>query len=331
VFKNASIQLNEIKTNIAEDTSLDSFFVRGGNSLKKDDVPQIVKDFMVSMTAKGYSTNTPMVKDACRFLRFWRDKHNPKLSLHELEMPRLPLSIVREYEEHLITRLSLKEISEAYVYQCSFRYKMPANIHSQGNRDNDYIPIQDVMKMIKTVHSTSRNKYRDLSILLMLIELGCRPIEISTIIIDDINLIERTVTVFSLKSGQRVLKISPTLKTLLKKYIEKRNALSVTHSELFLTCYKEPVCSGTIQSLVHVVCLNTFGDSRYSAKFFRHTYATNALEDGNAFDEVVDSMGHLHWVSTMYYLHKNKERLLANSLPFNPLKSLEVKLDGNPD
>ena len=65
-----------------------------------------------------------------------------------------------------------------------------------------------------------------------------------------------------------------------------------------------------------------FGKAKINAKALRHTYATNALENLNDFEEVSKSMGHLHWISTEYYVHKSIKRLLANSLPFNPLLPL---------
>lgn len=111
--------------------------------------------------------------------------------------------------------------------------------------------------------------------------------------------------------------------------MEQRTTLEVECDALFITCYKEPVRSGTIQRFVNETTIKTFGENRYSAKSLRHTYATNALENGNSFDEVVQSLGHLNWISTMYYLHRSNKRLLKNSLKFNPLSKLEVDKNGN--
>lgn len=335
-----SVQFSETSDNNED------FYVRYENHRQSVEVPQIIKEFLEEMKIKGYSTNTPAARIIRSFLKYWKNQYHPILTIYQLDISTLTLAIVREYEEHLIQRLSLKEIREPSVYSSlryirmmikyyydkkaiNFRYEIPKSIHVKSKRDNEYIPVEDVMKMFKTINNHSRNKYRDLSILLILFELGCRPIEVSSLSVYDVNLIERTLTIYSMKSGQRILKISSTLKTTLKKYLEQRTTLEVECDALFITCYQEPVRSGTIQRFVNETTIKTFGENRYSAKSFRHTYATNALENGNSFDEVVQSLGHLNWISTMYYLHRSNKRLLKNSLKFNPLLKLEVDKNGN--
>ncbi|WP_078554273.1 tyrosine-type recombinase/integrase [Bacillus alkalicellulosilyticus] len=245
------------------------------------------------------------------------------------------------YEDYLIYRHNNGEIQLSTLYKylyviqlyvdflrknnkILFDYTVPSSLKHQGKRTNAYASTQDIIKLIGTAEQYSNFKIRDLCILLLIMELGCRPIEVTRLVINDLRPSESLITLFCEKSGQRTLKISKDLSKVFKKYLYIRNEYSPNHDFVFINTFGEPLSSSGVSSMITRFNKKAFGKAKINAKALRHTYATNALDNLNDFDEVSKSMGHLNWTSTEYYVHKSVKRLLQNSLPFNPLHQLVI-------
>ena len=80
-----------------------------------------------------------------------------------------------------------------------------------------------------------------------------------------------------------------------------------------------PMDSNCIWGILRQVNLDAFQKELYPPRDFRHTFITNALENNNSFDQVSKTVGHKHWISTFYYLHRSKTLLLKNTLNHSPL------------
>ena len=247
------------------------------------------------------------------------------------------------YELLLIRRLSKNEIKEETAYcnlkqirlfvqflnfnkVINFIYNIPKKFVVQTNRLNTYIPNEILLKLLEgTALITSRFlRLRIMSILLIIIDTGCRPIEVSSLEVNDINLTERNIRLYSVKSGQRTLKLNEFVLKIVKLYIEERKALNPSSKKAFLNVNGTPITTGEISAMINELNRDVFGKVLVNARAIRHTYITDAIDNNNDFVEISSSVGHKHWESTLYYLYQNKKRLLSNTLEFNPIqKSLE--------
>jgi integrase len=270
----------------------------------------------------------------------------PLLHFDMVDLSKITIQNITSYERYLVSEMYMHRISKATVtkylrsvlllldlmnmkHLSKLRYSIPKSLMDQGNRSNIKATVEEISAILEALDNNSHYKERDLSIVLLTMELGCRPIELVGITIDDILWTESKVNLYCIKSGQRALKISKRLTQLLKKYKEIRETYQLSHPYFFVNQFGEPMSQNGVASIFGRANKKAFGERRINPKAMRHTYATNALDNLNDFDEVSRSMGHLHGVSTEYYVYKSISRLLKMSAPYNP--STEINIGGEPD
>ncbi|GAE35702.1 tyrosine-type recombinase/integrase [Halalkalibacter akibai] len=342
--------LDQLFTFILEETRSQNFRRNKSSSLLKErhESPKTWKDsldstislFLKYLENEGYALSSR--KSSIRNLKCFREyiaSRRVSESGSRGDFSDLTMEDILEYENFLIKRQNDGEIQESTIYKYLYvvqlfvdflrknkiiflYYKVPSSLKKQGKRTNAFSATQDIIKLIETAEEHSNFKVRDMCILLLIMELGIRPIELTGLCINDLRLSESLITVFCKKSGQRTLKISKDLTKILKKYIEIRKEHNPNHTYVFINVFGEPLSRNGVASMIFNINKKAFGKAKVNAKALRHTYATNALDNLNDFEEVSKSMGHLHWRSTEYYVHKSVKRLLKNSLPFNPLHQL---------
>jgi integrase/recombinase XerC len=269
-------------------------------------------------------------------------KQNSSITLLECtmnELSQLKYQDIMNYEQYLVSEMNNHRLKKCSVnkYLRSIQlllelmksknlsklvYIIPNALKANGQRCNVKISTEDISAILETIDNESRYKERNLSIVLLTMELGCRPIELIGITLQDISWTESTVQLHCIKSGQRTLKITKQLTQLLRKYKSIRNTYNVPHEYLFVNRFGEPIDQNIVYSIFLIASMRAFGEYRVNPKSLRHNYATNALDNLNDFDEVSKSLGHLHWSSTEYYVYKSTSRLLAKALPHNPAKLL---------
>ncbi|MGQ7890656.1 tyrosine-type recombinase/integrase [Paenibacillus sp. WC2504] len=255
-----------------------------------------------------------------------------------LNISNLKLEHVRAFEDHLLNRVLLEEIQQSTAYnrlrflcvflnylqkvQCiSFQYKIPAQFRFPKTRDNEYVSSKDREQLLHTIITNkAKNWARDLCIALSLIDLGCRPIEVSNLRINDVHLTEHKLTLYCKKSDMRTLRVSPFVIKHLSNFIKNERTLADTSDYIFMLSSGTRMTANCIGRVIRQYNHMAFNEIRFSAKALRHTYITDALENRNDFDQVSKSAGHKYWRSTMHYLHRSTKRLLTNTLPYNPMK-----------
>lgn len=254
-------------------------------------------------------------------------------------------AMVLSYEEHLVQRLHLGNIKKPSVYRMlrsmkifidmlsalhvnHIRYNIDPSLRAQGKRSNEYVNLDEVLVLLEVIEKCdSKLKYRDMSIILLIMELGCRPIEVSNLRMDDIRITERLITLRSVKSKTRTLKMSVDLTKMIQEYLNlNRSLFPIVHDSLFINKTGESIQSSNISSMFRERNIKAFSEMRFTAKALRHTYATNALDNLNDFDQVSEAMGHKHQRSTEWYIHRSVQRMLCRTLPHNPLDRFEEEI-----
>lgn len=172
--------------------------------------------------------------------------------------------------------------------------------------------------MLTAASAVSSYALRNLTIVMLIVETGCRPIEIANLDVDDLDPIESTIKLTSKKSGVRKLRLHHTVMEVIKKYMNMRKWFEINDQALFLLNNGKRMNSESITYLFASLNKVAFGQVLFTAKSLRHTFATNALSNNNDFDQVSKTLGHKHWISTMHYFHRSIKRLLNSSLPYDP-------------
>lgn len=220
-----------------------------------------------------------------------------------------------------------------YLYQANkihFKYQVPRFLKFKSGRSNDYVQKELITKLCSSILSMKNDlKYRNLAIVLLMVDTGCRPIELCNLTLDDVNLSEKQITFYSSKSGQRKLKVHPFVIKILKLYMEKRVRLNPKDTSLFVKVNGYSIRSSNISTIFCEENRKAFNKILFSATSLRHTYATNALENKVSIKDVSEAMGHKFWESTRYYQEKLKKRLKDNTLCYNPFQIFGGDINGN--
>jgi integrase/recombinase XerC len=306
---------------------------------KEETLPVIIQKFLLFLQEREYSTPSKYKKHLLPFQRFLESNgKNIDLFLGEDKESTL-FEYIKKFESKISSRVSCEEITLAtgtlYLRAVqllvkflvsenliSKKYTLPIHLRGRANRANEFVPKERMIDLMNAIYDNSNHVRRDLSIFLIILDTGCRPIEVSNLTINDVNLIERTLSFECRKTKKRRIKISLEVMEVIKDYLDIRDEYSPNTEYLFTTIFGNPISSSNINAIFHSANLKAFGESLYPAKAFRHTYITNALEE-YSFKIVSRTIGHRDWKSTNYYYHRSKKRLLTNTLNKSPLMEMK--------
>lgn len=299
-------------------------------------VPLIIKDFIVFLKSNGYMSVHVYQKRILCFSRFLR-KEGLEISVFlEKNKEALLFEKISSYEEMLSDRITKEELQKVSVTSdrrtvklfvefliseglISKEYIIPKYLRGRSKRTNEYVPKEMIIKMMNAIYERSNNELRDLSIFLLIVDTGCRPIEIANCTLDDLDLIEGTLRLSCGKTKPRKVKLSVEVLNSVKDYLKVRDNYNPISDSLFSVHFGKGITSSSIHNIFYNANIRAFGESKYPPKALRHTYITNAL-DQYSFERVSKAIGHEDWKSTYYYLYRSNKLLLKKTLtnsPFN--------------
>jgi integrase/recombinase XerC len=306
---------------------------------QKQPFPVFIEDFGQYLADKNYSASTTeaymiRLRRAFRDLAEERDLTFTSINDFQYKGPEI-INFFENLKYKQIRNKQLKPTSAhsdmkaiklffQYLFSkriINYKYVIPKDLLSPATRSNLFVDDEDLLNLAMKI-KTNKNplgEKRSYALLLLYIDTGCRPIEASNVQITDISLTEKTISLFCNKSGTRKLELSNFVIWAFKEYIEQRKKLNPTNDYFFLRNDGQKTSTRDLSIILLQENIKAFGNSRINARALRHTYVTKAFENPNDLKDVSETMGHKHWVSTMHYLHRSKDRLLKNTLPYNPL------------
>ncbi|KGP73749.1 tyrosine-type recombinase/integrase [Pontibacillus yanchengensis] len=284
-----------------------------------------ISDFERYLELKNYAFIDQYTKMVKMFIQEVFTKSNEEFSPELLSYEHFT-----QYEAKLRKRLAIEEISGPTVYQylkalrlfseylykedkTDFTYKIPNELTLHSRRVNVHVKVNEIIMLYESIIKNSEHKMRDICIFLLLVETGSRSVEISNLNIDDIKFTERIIVLRSKKSGQRTLQIRKDVIDFINDYIKIRPNYKPDEMEnaLFLNKVGKRINSDLIYDIFRHRNESVFGEVRYSPRAFRHTFITNALDNGNKIEEVANTVGHKYLATTLYYYFRNVKRIKA--------------------
>jgi integrase/recombinase XerD len=166
-----------------------------------------------------------------------------------------------------------------------------------------FLRPQEVKKLFASLPLSTPSDIRTYAIVLLAYTLGLRPVEISTITLDDISFRKAELTLSNRKGLNPVTLPLPeqTIKVL-AAYLAKARPQSPSRS-LFVNF---PFPYSPMQSASVIQCISKAmkrAGLPFSAYSLRHTYAQNLLHRGRSIYEIKEMLGHDTIHSTQKYLH----------------------------
>ncbi len=145
---------------------------------------------------------------------------------------------------------------------------------------------------------------------------GMRLAELINLKIEDVNLSSGSVKVLGKRNKERIIPITAELKTLISKYIRKREAIfndSPSENARFLLLQKngKKLSRSFVYTKVkHYLSLVTTLDKK-SPHVLRHTFATHMLNNGADLNAIKELLGHANLSATQVYTHNTVDKLKA--------------------
>lgn len=126
----------------------------------------------------------------------------------------------------------------------------------------------------------------------------------------DINFFNHTIKVLGKGNKERIIPMSPELKTEIQKYLQRKQAeVSETEETLFVTQKGKPLSPKKVYSLVKEKLDGATSVEKRSPHVLRHTFATHLTNNGADLNAVKELLGHSSLAATQVYTHNTIEKL----------------------
>ncbi len=310
----------------------------------KQQLPKVIEDFIRFLQNKQYRYIEEK-KRILMFHRYLQSEGSDITNFNKEGQEKLLYKYIRGYENMLSERITNEEICThtAKTYLRSVQlfvkflnsqglihklYKIPLHLRGRSRRANEYVPKECTIELINTIYDCSLHVERDLAVFLIIVDTGCRPIELTNTKLGDLNVTERTIYLECGKTDRRKVKLSAEVMDVIKDYLDVREEYEPKTEKLFCNCRGHAITPSYINVIFRNANIQAFGEAKYPAKAFRHTYLTNALQE-YSFERVSKAIGHKDWKSTYYYYYRSNQRLLTNTMNRSPLKGKDEILHAN--
>jgi len=166
-----------------------------------------------------------------------------------------------------------------------------------------FLRPHEVQKLFACLSLGSATAIRTYAMVHLAYFLGLRPVEIHSIVLDDISFSQAELTLERRKNDNpMVLPIPPAVLKAISAYMIGARPIS-RYRALFLNHYRPhgPLCSGVVAHYL-TAAIQQAG-LKGTAYWLRHTHAQNLLESGASIFEIKQMLGHDKIESSKVYLH----------------------------
>lgn len=275
-----------------------------------------INDFLEYLkNEKRYSLNTIKAynRDLNAFLAFLKKENENNVD--EI--------VVKNYMAHLYAlNLNKKTISRRIVALKSY-YKFLE--HKLGLTNNfmrhikcpkkekklpDMIYKEELEKIL-SYNPTGKFCFRNKAIILLLYSSGVRVGELCNITLSSIDLENRYIIVVGKGNKTRITPFTKDCKLSLEKYIStERNIIAKSNNNfLFVNKFGDKITTRSIENIINKTSLLLFNNTKLHPHIFRHTFATNLLNNGADLRVVQELLGHSSLSTTQIYTHLAKDEV----------------------
>ncbi len=164
---------------------------------------------------------------------------------------------------------------------------------------------------------------RNVAILELLLCLGLRIGELSSIDIHDIDYNENTILIKGKGRKERLLYISnATVRERLMDWLSIRKLVNTDTKALFINKYGSRLSIYSVENIFYRYRDLALISSKATPHYLRHTFATNLLSNGADLRSVQEILGHSSVMTTQIYTEVSTERKKQVLLKFNQMDEL---------
>lgn len=330
------------------DLSNATFLLRREPDSSKNKIEAVVQFIEYLRNFKKFSKPENYENHIALFIKFLQQEYTKLIITFNFDFGEIEEQQLLNYERYLCNRANKKIITKIYVYSqlrsiqlffdflrkkgiSDIRYTPPRFLQKNTRRRNDYVEEEEIKEMISIIfRSPTPNDiflYRNLAIFLIIMDTGCRPIEVSNLNMSDIWRTESSILLKSKKSKRRKVKLHYEIMPYIDDYLKIRHLFHPIDDSLFLQRDGKKLKPKSINSIFRRINKLLFSYSKNPPVAFRHTYITNACESNIDLKKVADIVGHIHLVSTDSYRSKSPLRLKKNTEANDPTLQFEKEFN----
>lgn len=214
------------------------------------------------------------------------------------------ISTIRGFYRYLVSVDKLSKNIFASIRNPKLEKKLPNYIS-----ELDMVTILDFTKKKDYKQTIFTN--RNLLLLEMLYDTGCRVSELVHIKLKDVNKIEKNIRVKGKGNKERIVYFGEyTLDTLNLYLLDREELLNGKKSEyLFVAKESSSLTTRRIAQIINQVIEEVEIKNKITPHTFRHTFATHLLNHDADLRSVQELLGHSSLSTTQVYTHVSNERL----------------------
>lgn len=222
------------------------------------------------------------------------------------------ISALRTFFKFLLEKKVIKTNKVNYITMPKFEKELPN------------VLVKDDIKKIREVIDTKKiTGVRDRLIIELLYSSGIRAGELIELSEYMINVDEREIRVIGKGNKERITFFSENTKKWLKKYIEMKKNKYMNYSKeiLFVNSRGEKLTDRSLRRLISNYAKDAGIQREVTPHVFRHTFATELLNNGVDIRYLQELLGHSSISTTQVYTHVSKTLLKDVYLKAHPLAS----------
>ncbi len=214
------------------------------------------------------------------------------------------LSTLRSFYRYLVKENKLEKNIFASIKNPKLEKKLP-NFVSEIDMET-ILNFPNLETYQKTIYTN-----RDLLLLEMLYDTGCRVSELASIKLKDIDKEERKIKILGKGGKERIVFYGEYTKDTLKEYLENRDIIlnGKTSEYLFVSKNSSKITSRRIAQILEDIIELVAIKNNVTPHTIRHTFATHLLNNGADLRSVQELLGHSSLSTTQIYTHVSNEHL----------------------
>lgn len=252
----------------------------------------IYKEYLIFLKEIKKSVKTAELKDLKLFVHMLYNKQYKSSTISNY------ISALKSFYKYLFNENIVKE-------------NITVNLHYPKKEKRLYEVIfkGEVKSFFNAIDTVEKLQSRNRALFLLLYASGIRVSECTNLKLEDLDFSQNIIKVFGKGKKERIVPVSKYVMQEVLSYIKTEREtlnLKVNSQYVFLNFKGEPITDRGIRYLVDKFCKIGSVNSNISPHKFRHTLATNLLNNGMDLRIIQEILGHETLATTERYTHVSK-------------------------
>lgn len=210
------------------------------------------------------------------------------------------LSSLRSFYNYLV--------KESYI---NYNYFKDVSNPKKGLNLPKFIKEKDMINIMEVCYGDNPILERDRLILELLYSTGIRVSELINIKLTDINFYNNEIKILGKGSKERIVIFNNTCREALNKFIKdgRKKLYKNDTGYLFIGRNNGHISSKYVRDIINKVKVKAGVEGKITPHVFRHTFATDMLNNGADLVSVKDLLGHESLNTTSIYTHVTNEQI----------------------